>query len=206
MVSWQPVGAAMGVFDMCARYAKERQQFGTPIGGFQLVRVGARLKERKEAQAGEGWEPGRENENTSCSMAMVPLKDFLQPIHSPCTSTSNCCMRHYSRYTSIHSYPSSYMDDYVIRGLLNACGISIVCRSKRSLCACLEASRCVRRGEPEASRWVSLLYRLFCIYRTACMPYCLYVTGEVLAMGYYGPDDVEVWLCAGFVAPLRPCT
>ena len=37
MVAWQPVGIAAGVFDMCARYVGERQQFKSPLGAFQLV-------------------------------------------------------------------------------------------------------------------------------------------------------------------------
>ncbi|KAF5832892.1 acyl-CoA dehydrogenase/oxidase [Dunaliella salina] len=37
MVAWQPVGLAMGVYDVCARYVKQREQFGSPLGGFQLV-------------------------------------------------------------------------------------------------------------------------------------------------------------------------
>ena len=37
MVAWQPVGLAMGVYDMCARYVRERRQFGAPLGAFQLV-------------------------------------------------------------------------------------------------------------------------------------------------------------------------
>ena len=37
MVAWQPVGICCGVFDMCARYVGEREQFGAPLGSFQLV-------------------------------------------------------------------------------------------------------------------------------------------------------------------------
>lgn len=37
MVAWQPVGAAMGVYDVCARYIQERQQFGSQLAAFQLV-------------------------------------------------------------------------------------------------------------------------------------------------------------------------
>lgn len=37
MVAWQPVGMAMGVYDMTLRYTKERSQFGTPLAGFQLT-------------------------------------------------------------------------------------------------------------------------------------------------------------------------
>lgn len=37
MVAWQPVGVCMGVYDMCARYLKEREQFGVPLASFQLL-------------------------------------------------------------------------------------------------------------------------------------------------------------------------
>lgn len=36
MVAWQPVGIAMGVYDMALRYLGEREQFGTPLSGFQI--------------------------------------------------------------------------------------------------------------------------------------------------------------------------
>lgn len=35
-ISWGAVGAAMDCYDSALRYAKERQQFGKPIAGFQL--------------------------------------------------------------------------------------------------------------------------------------------------------------------------
>lgn len=37
MVAWQPVGLALGVYDMAARYTKQRQQFGAPLAAFQLM-------------------------------------------------------------------------------------------------------------------------------------------------------------------------
>lgn len=37
MVAWQPVGLAMGVYDVCVRYVQQREQFGTQLGAFQLV-------------------------------------------------------------------------------------------------------------------------------------------------------------------------
>jgi acyl-CoA oxidase len=37
MVAWQPVGLAMGCYDMCSRYLGERRQFGAPLAAFQLV-------------------------------------------------------------------------------------------------------------------------------------------------------------------------
>ena len=37
MVAWQPVGIAMGVYDMCVRYVKERSQFGAPLAAFQAT-------------------------------------------------------------------------------------------------------------------------------------------------------------------------
>ena len=36
-VAWQAVGCARGAYEHALRYATERQQFGRPIGGFQLV-------------------------------------------------------------------------------------------------------------------------------------------------------------------------
>ncbi|MER6219067.1 acyl-CoA dehydrogenase family protein [Streptomyces sp. 900105755] len=36
-VAWQAVGVMFGAYEIALRYAKEREQFGRPIGGFQLV-------------------------------------------------------------------------------------------------------------------------------------------------------------------------
>ena len=36
-VAWMAVGCAMGAYQNALRYACEREQFGRPIGGFQLV-------------------------------------------------------------------------------------------------------------------------------------------------------------------------
>jgi glutaryl-CoA dehydrogenase len=36
-VAWQAVGCAMGAYEVALAYAKEREQFGRPIAGFQLV-------------------------------------------------------------------------------------------------------------------------------------------------------------------------
>jgi glutaryl-CoA dehydrogenase len=36
-VAWQAVGCASGAYEHALAYAKEREQFGKPIGGFQLV-------------------------------------------------------------------------------------------------------------------------------------------------------------------------
>ena len=36
-VAWQAVGCARGAYDLALAYAKKREQFGRPIGGFQLV-------------------------------------------------------------------------------------------------------------------------------------------------------------------------
>ena len=36
-VAWQAVGCAMGAYEHALAYSKEREQFGRPIGGFQLV-------------------------------------------------------------------------------------------------------------------------------------------------------------------------
>jgi glutaryl-CoA dehydrogenase len=36
-VAWSSVGAMMAVYEIAVQYAKDREQFGRPIGGFQLV-------------------------------------------------------------------------------------------------------------------------------------------------------------------------
>jgi glutaryl-CoA dehydrogenase len=36
-VAWQAVGCAMGAYELALAYAMEREQFGRPIAGFQLV-------------------------------------------------------------------------------------------------------------------------------------------------------------------------
>jgi glutaryl-CoA dehydrogenase len=36
-VAWQAVGCARGAYEVALRYAGQRQQFGRPIAGFQLV-------------------------------------------------------------------------------------------------------------------------------------------------------------------------
>eukprot|EP00850_Spirogloea_muscicola_P003662 SM000015S01162 [mRNA] locus=s15:154557:158824:+ [translate_table: standard] len=36
MVAWQPIGIAMGVYDMCHRYLQEREQFGVPLASMQI--------------------------------------------------------------------------------------------------------------------------------------------------------------------------
>ena len=37
MVAWQPLGLAMGTYDMCNRYLQQRQQFGSPLAAFQVI-------------------------------------------------------------------------------------------------------------------------------------------------------------------------
>ena len=36
LVSWQPVGLAVGVYDMVSRYVQERKQFDAPLAAFQV--------------------------------------------------------------------------------------------------------------------------------------------------------------------------
>jgi glutaryl-CoA dehydrogenase len=36
-VAWSAVGAAIGAFELALKYTKEREQFGKPIAGFQLI-------------------------------------------------------------------------------------------------------------------------------------------------------------------------
>ncbi|MBE7190166.1 acyl-CoA dehydrogenase family protein [Jatrophihabitans endophyticus] len=38
-VAWSAVGVQTGVFEVAAQYARDREQFGRPIGGFQLIQA-----------------------------------------------------------------------------------------------------------------------------------------------------------------------
>ena len=49
MVAWQPVGLALGVYDMCVRYLGERKQFGVPLASFQASRRPCNASSLKKA-------------------------------------------------------------------------------------------------------------------------------------------------------------
>ena len=56
MVAWQPVGVAAGVYDMCVRYLKQREQFGTPLAAFQASQEKlARMQGNVQAMALLAW-------------------------------------------------------------------------------------------------------------------------------------------------------
>uniref|UniRef100_A0A0C9S8Y5 TSA: Wollemia nobilis Ref_Wollemi_Transcript_10137_1757 transcribed RNA sequence n=1 Tax=Wollemia nobilis TaxID=56998 RepID=A0A0C9S8Y5_9CONI len=56
MVAWQPIGIAMGVYDMCHRYLQERKQFGTSLSSFQINQEKlVRMLGNIQAMALMGW-------------------------------------------------------------------------------------------------------------------------------------------------------
>lgn len=56
MVAWQPVGLAMGAYDVAARYCAQRKQFGAPLGAFQLVQEKLqRMQATVQAMFLMGW-------------------------------------------------------------------------------------------------------------------------------------------------------
>ena len=56
MVTWQPVGIAMGVYDMCVRYLGQRKQFGAPLAAFQTSQEKlARMLGNVQAMALMAW-------------------------------------------------------------------------------------------------------------------------------------------------------
>jgi len=73
-VAWQATGCARGAYEHALAYARQRQQFGRPIGGFQLVQdllvkmlsnvtasacLCARLSALQQADLAEDHRPGR---------------------------------------------------------------------------------------------------------------------------------------------------
>jgi Acyl-CoA dehydrogenase, C-terminal domain len=70
MVAWQPVGISWGVYDMCVRYLKERDQFGTSLASFQV---------RRRCSV-----PCRTP--ITCSLCFAPVASRREPPYSSCLS------------------------------------------------------------------------------------------------------------------------
>ncbi len=81
-IAWGAVGAAMACYDAALQHAKNRRQFGRPIGGFQLVqeRLAEMVSEITKAQL-LNWRLGR-------------MKDAgtLRPQHVSLAKRNNCQM------------------------------------------------------------------------------------------------------------------
>lgn len=74
MVSWQPIGISMGVYDMCHRYLKERKQFGAPLAAFQINQEKlSRLLGNVQAMVLMGWRLCKLYENGKMTAGQASL-------------------------------------------------------------------------------------------------------------------------------------
>jgi glutaryl-CoA dehydrogenase len=73
-ISWGAVGAAMDCYDTALRYSKEREQFGKPIGGFQLQqkKLAEMLTEITKAQL-LCWRLGKLMDEGKATAAQISL-------------------------------------------------------------------------------------------------------------------------------------
>ncbi|KAM3340419.1 acyl-coenzyme A oxidase 4, peroxisomal [Capsicum galapagoense] len=104
MVAWQPIGIAMGVYDICHRYLKERKQFGAPLAAFQInqqklvqmlsnvqamILVGWRLCKLYEsgkmtpghASLGKSWNTLRARETVALGRELLGGNGILSDFH-----------------------------------------------------------------------------------------------------------------------------
>ena len=73
-IAWGAIGAAMDCYDTAVRYSKERQQFGKPIGSFQLVQK--KLAEMLTAiTKGQllNWKLGKMMDEGKATTAMISM-------------------------------------------------------------------------------------------------------------------------------------
>lgn len=73
-ISWGALGAAMDCYDTAVRYSKEREQFGKPIGGFQLQqkKLAEMLTEITKAQL-LCWRLGKLMDEGTATAAQISL-------------------------------------------------------------------------------------------------------------------------------------
>lgn len=102
MVAWQPVGLCMGVYDMCNRYLKERQQFGTPLAAFQV-----RAQCRHPTRLGQGALPCMRSARTPTRSVSLAAFTFVDAAEAGQKGTMRYC--HGAGTAEAHSpyiYPS----------------------------------------------------------------------------------------------------
>ncbi|MBT4868954.1 MAG: acyl-CoA dehydrogenase, partial [Polaribacter sp.] len=84
-ISWGAIGAAMDCYDTALRYVKEREQFGKPIGQFQLQqkKLAEMITEITKAQL-LAWRLGalkNEGKATSAQISMAKRNNVAMAIH-----------------------------------------------------------------------------------------------------------------------------
>ncbi len=130
-ISWGAIGAAMDCYDTALRYAKEREQFGKPIGQFQLQqkKLAEMITEITKAQL-LAWRLGTlKNEGKATSaqismakrnnveMALKVAREARQMLGGMGISGEYSIMRHMMNLESVVTYEGTHDIHLLITGL-----------------------------------------------------------------------------------------
>ncbi len=130
-IAWGALGAAMDCYDTALRYSKEREQFGRPIGGFQLQqkKLAEMITEITKAQL-MVWRLGtlmNENKATpaqismakrnSCEIATNIARDARQILGGMGITGEYSVMRHMMNLESVITYEGTHDIHLLITGM-----------------------------------------------------------------------------------------
>jgi len=121
-IAWGTIGAAMDCYDTALRYSKEREQFGKPIGGFQLQqkklaemiteitkaqlmvwRLGVLMNERKATSQQVSMA-----KRNSCEIATNIARDARQMLGGMGITGEYSVMRHMMNMESVLTYEGTH--------------------------------------------------------------------------------------------------
>ncbi|WP_343672238.1 acyl-CoA dehydrogenase family protein [Chitinophaga sp.] len=129
-IAWGAIGAAMDCYDTALRYAREREQFGRPIGGFQLTqkKLAEMITEITKAQL-MNWRLGvLKNEGkatpaqismakrNSCAIATQIARDARQILGGMGITGEFPVMRHMMNLESVITYEGTHEIHLLITG------------------------------------------------------------------------------------------
>ena len=130
-IAWGTVGAAMDCYDTALRYSKEREQFGKPIGGFQLQqkKLAEMITEITKAQL-LNWRLGvlmNEGKATpqqvsmakrnACEVAANICRDARQMLGGMGITGEYSVMRHMMNMESVITYEGTHDIHLLITGM-----------------------------------------------------------------------------------------
>ena len=130
-MAWGAIGAAMDCYDTALRYAKERVQFGKPIGGFQLQqkKLAEMITEITKAQTltlrlGQLKNEGRATsaqismaKRNNVDMALTICRDARQMLGGMGITGEYPIMRHMMNLESVVTYEGTHDIHLLITGL-----------------------------------------------------------------------------------------
>lgn len=130
-IAWGVIGAAMDCYDSALRYSQEREQFGRPIGGFQLIqkKLAEMITEITKAQL-LTWRLGtlaNQGKATPAQISMAKRNNVMmalevareaRQIHGGMGITNEYpCMRHMMNLETVLTYEGTHDIHLLITGL-----------------------------------------------------------------------------------------